>query len=168
MFRYKLFSPIRLLLPVGLASFCIPFLFPDELINYIWFPIFYLVGSYTFFINFPSLVENIHAEPLYLKDLIIEAENRNNDIIKFKKVYVIVMTFILSVLVSGFSEYIISKGITGKPVFELLGIIGGNIGIYFKAQNIVGKVLLKFFYFLKQKEVRKRSLSDTDTLEDEL
>ena len=150
----------RFLLPFGLTSIIIPFFFQDYLIHYLWFPLLYLFGSFIIFFNFPVLVEYTHNKPLYLEDLTIQETDNN----KFRKIYIITMTFLLSILVSGISEYIIINGIRNKPIIELLGIIGGNISIYLNVQNVTGKILLKFFYFLKQREIERRKRSSSDDI----
>lgn len=161
---------LRLLLPVGLLNIILPYLYPQNLIHYIWFPIMYFIGSFIIFLNFPICVEYTNVKPLYLEDLIIKKTEINDSIDslnKFKKIYIITMTIFLSILISGISEYVIINDIIkNKPVMEILGIIGGNITLYLKIQHIFAKILLKFFHVLKQKEVKKRSLSDLSDVDE--
>lgn len=155
MTHYELCSPKRALLPVSAVFLALPWIFTDDLMNYYTFPIFYFFGSYFIFLNFPSIGENLHAKPIYVQDLIMVEDIENNEV--FKKTYSIIMNVILAILFAFFSEYVIIKGIDDRPVVEICGIIGGNISIYMKAQNMVGKILLNFCYTMKE---RKRRMSE--------
>ena len=160
--RYELCSPIRLLLPVSGLFLALPCIFRDELMNFYSIPVFYFFGSYFFFLNFPSIGEILHGKPIYVQDLIVNNDNSSVIDHSFKKTYTVLMNFILAVLFSLFSEYILIKGIEEKPVVEILGIVGGNISLYLKAQNTIGKILLKLCYSMK--EDRKRQMSEDLTV----
>lgn len=155
--RYELCSPIRLLLPVSGLFLALPCIFRDELMNFYSIPVFYFFGSYFFFLNFPYIGEILHGKPIYIEDLIVVDTNSEIDH-SFKKIYTVIMNFILAVLFSLFSEYILIKGIEEKPIVEILGIIGGNINLYMKAQNTVGKILLQLCYNMKEERKRANSI----------
>ena len=72
--RYNICSPIRILIPLGLTSLAVPIIFKELFLNYIYLPIFYFVGSYFVFVNFPIIGETLRKKPLYLEDLIIKIE----------------------------------------------------------------------------------------------
>ena len=164
-FDYPVLHPIRLLLPVSATFITIPCIFREQFMNYYSFPIFYFFGSYFFFINFPSLSEMFHKKPIYIDDLIIRSQGLTIDTDKkliddnsFRKLYNVAMNCILSILFASFSEYVILQGVKTRSIIEICGIIGGNISLYIKVQNSIGKILLKVFY--TQKERRKRTLSN--------
>ena len=161
LFRYSVCSPLRLLIPCTGALFAIPIFLKKELMNYYSLPVFYFFGSYFFFINFPIIGEILHGKPTYIEDLVLSSSHDGDiDDHSFKKIYSVLMNFILAVLFAVFAEYIIIQGIRDKSVIEVLGIIGGNWSIYMKAADTFGKILLNICYCMKSKEVRRR-LSET-------
>jgi hypothetical protein len=155
-----MFSPLRLLLPVSAVFLSLPWVFKQELVNYYSFPVFYFFGSYFFFINFPIIADLLHCKPSYIEDLIFTSDGIDNH--SFKKKYAVLMNFILALLFAAFSEYIIVEGIQDRSIFELLGVIGGNISLYLKVQNTMGKFLLEFCKCFKSQEhgkIEKRLLA---------
>ena len=44
---------------------------------------------------------------------------------------------------------------TNLDTFEMVGIIGGVMSLYFKIQAILGKMLLLLFYRMKKRSVRR-------------
>ena len=160
MLRYKLTSPIRLLLPISIVCFILPVLAKDVFLNVIAIPLLYFMGSYFIFINFPTVAESLHAKPIYIEDLILKEEEREErDDVTFKRFYSITLNVVLACLFAACSEYVIMQGIRDKPVLEILGIIGGNLSLYFKVQNSVGKMLLCVCHSIKRKEENKRENS---------
>ena len=106
--RYKLLSPIRLLLPVSVVLFVVPVVV-EELMNYFIFPVFYFFGAYFFFLNFPSIAEKLHKQPVYLEDLVIA---RGGELDRsFQNYYNVIMNFTLAVLLAAFADYIIIEGV---------------------------------------------------------
>jgi len=151
--RYTICSPIRILLPISGVLMTLPFVLSPKLINYVTIPIFYFFGTYFVFLNFPSISENFQQKPIYLEDL-ADKSGLVND--KFKNIYGCLMNFVLAVLFASFAEYVIIKGIRDKPIVEIMAIIGGNLALYVKTQQTVGKGLLKLCHFLKEKEVQRK------------
>lgn len=158
MFRYKLLSPIRLLIPISSGLFIVPFIVDDFMIYYT-FPLCYFFGAYFFFLNFPRIAEVLHQKPLYLEDLAIAQGGMLDR--KFQGWYSIAMNFILALLFSSFAEYVIIQGIRKKPIVEIMAIVGGNISLYMKTQNVVGKFLIMMCHCMKEEEIIKRKLSDS-------
>jgi DNA-directed RNA polymerase beta' subunit len=156
--HYSIFSPIRILLLFAVGFFTLPMVFREELMNYLAFPIFYFFGSYMVFINFPSIGKILHTKPIYINDLTIIYNNKHRDN-TLKKIYMVIMNLILAILFAMFSEYIIIKGIKEKPIIEIFAIIGGNLSLYVKIQSIVGDILLKFCYKIKDTEIYRRKFS---------
>lgn len=163
--EYPIFSYIRLLLPCSVILFVSPPLFKTQMMNIYCICIFYFFGSYFVFINFPSLPEILHSKPTYVEDLVIEGTINDET---FKQLYNVVMCFFLSALVGFFSSYIIIQGVDNLSLFELLGIIGGNIGLYMKVQGIIGKILLLIFYCFKEKKIQKNKRKESSEISIEL
>jgi hypothetical protein len=121
--------------------------------NYYSFPIFIFFSSYFFFINFPKLGEILHCKPTYVSDLIITSDGVDDH--TFKKTYTVIMNFILAILFSIFAEYIIIQGVDDKQMIEIFAIIGGNLSLYMKTQNAIGKIILSVCHCMKKKETRR-------------
>lgn len=159
MMRYRLLSPIRILLPISVVFFVLPIIFKDLFLNIITIPLFYFFGSYFIFLNFPFISESLHKKPIYVEDLILRQPEIHENDITFQRLYSIIMNIVLAGLFSLFSEYVIIQGIHDKPILELLGIIGGNFTLYFKVQNSAGKVLLYVCHVIKKREERRRDVN---------
>jgi hypothetical protein len=138
----------------------LPFIIDDFLTVYT-IPACYFFGAYFFFLNFPRIAEVLHQKPIYLEDLTI-AQGGILDR-KFQGMYSIAMNFILAVLFSSFAEYVIIQGVREKPIVEIMAIVGGNLSLYMKTQNMVGKFLITICHCMKEKEVIKRKLSDSES-----
>ncbi len=156
--RYELCSPIRILLPFAFVFFMLPLILKNALMNYIAFPIFYFFGSYFVFLNFPSIGESLHGKPIYIEDLVIKTNQIKDE--TFKKIYEIILNFILAILFAFFAEYIIIQGVKNKPIVEILAIIGGNLSLYMKSQDIIGNIILGICYCVKEKKEAIRKLSE--------
>jgi hypothetical protein len=141
----KWYSPKRLLIPFSGLLFVLPFIFKENLM-FATVPLFYFLGLYFIFLNFPKIIESINKKPLYLKDLKDEIYGTNQ---KFYKSYISLMNFILAALFAGLAEYIFVKGIKHKPVAEVLAVIGGNMSLYLKFQHFFGSLILKLCYCCK-------------------
>ena len=75
------------------------------------------------------------------------------------------MIFCMSVMMGALADYMyISVG--ERPAIECLGIIGGNMAIYLRVQNMTGKVLLKICYYCKTQELKNESIVDDDKSEE--
>lgn len=157
--RYKVLSPIRLLLPVSGALFALPFIFQKDLLLYTTLPLFYFLGLYFFLLNFPGLAESLHRRPLHLEDLEMARLGSATPDRTFQHIYSIVMNFILAALFAGLTEYIILNNIREKPIVEALGIIGGNLGLYYKLQGWVGGVMICICHKCKMRALRQRQES---------
>ena len=71
---------------------------------------------------------------------------------RFKLVYEMIMIFFLSLLIGAMADYVYLNGDNLSPI-EFVGIVGGNLSVYLRIQNIVvGKVLLKCCYFIKHRQ----------------
>ena len=156
--RYKLLSPIRLLLPLSTGLFVTPF-FVDDLMNYYVLPVFYFFGSYFFFLNFPTIAEKLHQQPIYLEDLVLARGGELDH--TFQRWYNVIMNFVLAALFAAFADYVILRGVGDLPLIEMLAIIGGNISLYMKTQDSVGKTLMSFIHILKTNEENRHDENST-------
>jgi hypothetical protein len=59
------------------------------------------------------------------------------------------MSLILALIFSGIADYMIIQGIHNKSIAEIIGIIGGNIALFSKIQNEVGRLLIAICSRLK-------------------
>lgn len=158
--RYKVISPVRLLLPISVVFLILPWCY-DELLTVYTFPIFYFFAPYFILINFPSFGEILHGKPTYVEDLVMDTGTIDDH--WFFRFYNNMMTLILSVLSSGFAFNFIIHNIHKRPIIEILAIIGGNLSLYNKVQNYIGKGLLFFCHSWKihqLNEINKRKMSD--------
>lgn len=146
--RYKICAPVRILLPISGLLFVVPFVFEKDSLLVTTMPLSYFLGLYFFLINFPGISESIHTRPLYIEDLKMEESNHSE---KFQKIYTILMNFLLASLFAGLAEYMIIQNILDKPLIEALGIIGGNLGIYYKLQRTIGGIMIALCHKYQKK-----------------
>ncbi len=160
--RYKVLSPIRLLLPISGTLFALPFIFEKDLLLYTTIPLFYFLGLYFFLLNFPGLVESLHKRPLYMEVLEIARLGAATPDRTFQHIYSIVMNFILAALFAGLTEYVILNDVREKPIVEALGVIGGNLGLYYKIQNTVGGIMICICHKYKLRKLRRLEAATED------
>ena len=142
-------------IPVALSLIAFPFVYQNDL-NFIIVPVCFFISCLIIITNFPYIIELLYAKPLYIEDLNPDSIHTEHTI-KFRKTYYIAMNLCLSALFASISEYIIIQGINNKPVVEILAIVGGNIALFMKIQNFVGKFLLYICHCMKTREVRRLS-----------
>ena len=159
--KCKWYSPKRLLIPFSGLLFALPFIFKENLM-FATVPLFYFLGLYFIFLNFPKIIESVNKKPLYLEDLKDEIYGTNQ---KFYKSYVVLMNFILSALFAGLAEYIFVKGIRNKPIAEVLAVIGGNISLYLKFQHTCGSLILKLCHCCKVYMLKKEGKTEIEMIE---
>jgi len=106
----------------------------------------------------------LHSKPIYYEDLSIIKTSSHRIDTRFKTAYKLLMIFCMSVMMGALADYMyISVG--ERPAIECLGIIGGNMSIYLRVQNITGKVLLKICYYCKNRELQNESMVDDEKSE---
>jgi len=136
---------------MSIALFVLPFIFNKDIVLYATLPLLHFLAVYFFLLNFPGLVESLHSRPLYIEDLEIASLGSSTPDRSFRTTYSIVMNFILAVLFAGITEYVVLNDIRKKPVVEALGIIGGNLGLYYKLQDCIGSIIIYLCYNSKIK-----------------
>ena len=147
-------NPIRFLLRVAATCVALPIAFPDQLLNVYAFPILMFYAGYFSLLNIPRVGMMLQSKPTYVDDLTIVQNGAVDE--SFKKVYAVLMNLILALMLASAAEYVVLKGITEKPLIEIVGMVGGVLSIYVKVQNSAGKVLLFVFARCKNKEVHRR------------
>ena len=153
--QYKICAPIRLTLPLSGVLFTLPFII-EKLQTIYTIPLCYFIGSYFIFINFPFIAETLHSKPLYLEDLSVQGDTNIMEK-KFQIIYRYTMNIILALLFASFADYAIIQGVRNKPIIEIIAIIGGNLSLYMKSQNFIGKGLINMCHYMKQREIKRKS-----------
>lgn len=148
--RYRLWSPIRFLLPVSAVCFALPVII-DELYSVLWLPMLYFTGAYGVFVNFPCIVEKLHATPVYFEDLAITEKGVHKDTLQL--VYNIIMSFVLALIFAGVADYVVLQGIESKPLAEVTAIVYANLALFMRIQNGIGSALMNVCNRLKDTEV---------------
>jgi len=115
-----------------------------------WIALLYSLGSFMLLVNFPYFSTMLHSRPIYYEDLRISDDTNAPDD-RFKLVYEMIMIFFLSILIGAMADYVYLNVYNLTPI-EFLGIVGGNLSVYLRIQNIVGKLLLKCCYFIKHRQ----------------
>ena len=139
----------RLLIIPGITCWVLPFCV-IELRVLAWIALLYFLGSFMLLVNFPYFSTMLQSRPIYYEDLRISDDTDTPDD-RFKLVYEMVMIFFLSLLIGAMADYVYLNGDNLSPI-EFVGIVGGNLSVYLRIQNGVGKVLLKFCYFIKHRQ----------------
>lgn len=133
------------------------------------------------FFNFPSLVLSLHARPIYYDDLIIK--NYNEDEVnriydsEFRKRYQWWFRWIVSFTSAVMCALMVDvwyfrtdlvpqemKSETSTTIMHVeitiaLGIIGGLLRIYYTVSMGIGKILMKVFKILKQRNINKLKIA---------
>lgn len=164
-FRYPIFSKIRTLLLVSVASIVFPIIYPEYLLTEVIFPVVCFTGATCFFLNFPIMGEYFHHRPLYIEDLREEADQ------SALIIYHVAMSIILACAITTFIDYSVFLQIFNKSLVEFAGTVGGILTIYMRVQIVIGKLIIHGYYCVRPYLScgrGKRKLSDTDTLEIEM
>lgn len=161
--RYKLLSPIRLLLPAAGVLYIIPFIFP-QLYTVVLFPLCYFFASYFTFLNFPCVVETLHKKPMYFEDLALIEKRISSNL--FQKVYTVVMSFLLALIFAIVADYVLVQGIHTKSTADIVGTIGANILVFMKVQNEVGRNLVGVCHTFKDVKVVRTVLGRLSSSDD--
>ncbi len=155
----------RLLLPLIIFLFLIPFEPFKDIINYTYFPIVSGLGGFIIFINFPFLAYITASKPLYYEDLFIDEKKLPNYNIdsnvkdKYQCILLWVLIITNSILVGALSDYWLYKTTSNYNSFlQIIGITGGIIKIFQIVNNTVGRILLKI--------IKKEIVEETNKFEE--
>jgi hypothetical protein len=114
-------------------------------------PLCFFLGFFGVLINFPYISECLHHKPLYISDLIIIQDDEVDT--KFICWYGFTMNLILAIMITSFVDFFIVNGFIEIPFIKLTAIIGGNVSLYIKIQQIIGKVLIKICHCIKERTI---------------
>ena len=116
-----------------------------------------LFGMYLF----PSLSKSLFTKPLYYEDLIDKFTDGNLNR-KYQIYFMILNSVYSAALASAIIDYAVFKyDQTNLSYFEILGVIGGILGLYKKWQLIVGKYIMQGLFQCKNLNKLKRQLENT-------
>lgn len=181
MIRFKLFNLTLLLIPVifGLT------LVLEHKNESIYMPLAMTVSSFILFVNFPKLVIIFHQRPLYYDDLVIRDYNEDDADSQiydtsFRKRYQNIFRWIITVtsplmlgvltevwyMKSDFSSADVEKFSFLDPSTAAALAIMISLGTgYLKVSVFLGKILMGFLKFLKQREVaKKRAINQEEVM----
>jgi len=130
----------------------------NDLINdfYIITPISFLIGLLLIYL-FPLIAVSLFKKPIYYEDLIEKINGQEIQI--YQNCFFIFNSICTSLLMAVFTDYIIFKyNNTNLNYFELIGVMGGIVGLFKKWQFICGTVLLRCIV-----KCKKNKLMDNDT-----
>lgn len=155
-FNYKrFFIPTAIMLPLLLISSN----FQNDF--YIFFSTFISISLLGW--NFPRFTRLYYSRPIYFEDLDddkSEKKKKKNKILynielsnKFKIRFIIIQQILISASCAIVIDYIFIKSRENNYNFmELFGLMGGLFSLTAKIIRIIGRLLLSFFYYRKQKE----------------
>jgi hypothetical protein len=146
---------ICLLLPLGfgLAIFFRPMLWNN---SYFFLS---MIGSVTLviFLSFPLFSRWMHERPTYFEDLYDDQGRNYDERIRFQVLFQRLMNVPLVIFVACLAYYClyqIQKSFLSY--FEIVGIIGGALGVYRNLQGNVGALFLQCLHRRKNKLILKR------------
>ena len=112
---------------------------------------------------FPSLSTSLFSRPLYYEDLMdkFADDNRNR---KYQTYFKIINSLYSAILASAIIDYVVFKyDQTGLSYFEILGVIGGVLGMFKKWQLLIGKYIMIGLFQCKNLNQIKRQLNKAKT-----
>jgi hypothetical protein len=139
-----------LLPPVGAVGLIFP-----TLRNFYYISFLSILSIFILLSVFPFLVEMLHTEPTYVKDLDCLSGPDIDPVttMKYRRMFVVIMKVMLAIAVCGITNYIIFDVQTHNySMVQVIGTVGGCGAGYKKVHELGGKALL---YLLKW---RKKSL----------
>jgi hypothetical protein len=141
---------------------------PEMRLNYYLVISFFSASVYAVLINFPTLAVMMHTKPVYYDDLededVVDIDgNHHTEPGKreaFQRLFTRIIQPPLAIFVAILTGYVLYRVKTTQlSLFEIFGVIGGNISIYASCQKYLGQLLLLFLNWRKEKLQRKRKTS---------
>ena len=155
-FRYPIFSPIRLTIPISIVLFIMPFYNNNQAINILIFPIFYMFSFFLILLNIPSVIEHCDTKPIYYEDL-IKAR------FEYINTYQIIHNLFLSILLSGiFYNTVIYNEIIHKNYIDIFALLGGNISLFSSIQSVFNRIFNRFFLTISTPNLIPKKNDDDD------
>jgi hypothetical protein len=154
----------KYLLPISIFLPCM--LINTIFLNYIYIFFSSFISILILTYNFPYLSKLAYLKPIYFNDL--DTDNPNNKITKkrilynmgisnkFKKKFIILQQFFFSITLSLIFDYIKYKEEDNEyNVVEFIAFFGGLVSIHTKLILILGRIILNYLYYKKEKEKQK-------------
>ena len=128
----------------------------EGVISYTYLPLVVGFSSFILFWNFPKLAVIFNSRPIYYEDLFIENYNKVEVVLEdeqrkwFENVFRWSLIISSSILCSALSCYwLFNSQVFGtETFFEIVGITGGILKIYYVVNFTIGSIII---YFLKKK-----------------
>lgn len=136
-----------------------PILFFKEMYSvYYIAPISFIISLFTMYL-FPSLSVSLFSRPLYYEDLMDKFADGNKNR-KYQIYFRLINSLYSAILASAIIDYVVFKfDQTGLSYFEILGVIGGVLGVFKKWQLLIGKYIMLGLFQCKNLNQIKRQLN---------
>jgi uncharacterized membrane protein len=154
----------RGLLIIPLSGIVVVAVIPEMRLNYYLVTTFLSSSMYIILLNFPVLGSIMHTKPIYYEDLEDSDVEEHSERRVYQHLFIRIIQPPLAMFVAILAAYLIYKvkHSTLSP-FEIVGIIGGNISIYYSGQKLIGQFLLWWLKWRKDKMQTKRKMSIEET-----
>ena len=149
-------------LPISIILVSPVILFKEMYNVYYIAPVSFIISLLTMYL-FPSLSTSLFSRPLYYEDLMdkFADDNRNR---KYQTYFKIINSLYSAILASAIIDYVVFKyDQTGLSYFEILGVIGGVLGMFKKWQLLIGKYIMIGLFQCKNLNQIKRQLNKAKT-----
>lgn len=149
-------------LPLSIILVSPVILFKEMYNVYYIAPVSFIISLFTMYL-FPSLSTSLFSRPLYYEDLMdkFADDNRNR---KYQTYFKVINSLYSAILASAIIDYVVFKyDQTGLSYFEILGVIGGVLGMFKKWQLLIGKYIMIGLFQCKNLNQIKRQLNKAKT-----
>lgn len=153
----------RYFLPIVLGP--IALIVYNELLTYVYIPVFLVISAFVLFWNFPWIVYYTASKPLYYQDLFIDEKKLPNYDVnpklksKFQTILIWVLIITNSLLVGALGDYWLYRATGIDATFEILGVTGGIIKIFQIINNTISRIMLKILkVFIRNENKKMRRL----------
>lgn len=124
-------------------------------------PVSFIISLFAMYL-FPSLSKSLFTRPLYYDDLVDKYGNGKLNK-KYQFYFMILNSIYSAALASAILDYAVFKyDQTNLSYFEILGVIGGVLGLYKKWQLIVGKYIMYGLFQCKNLNKLRRTLENAE------
>ncbi len=163
-------SPRRFILLFGVPCIVSLLVWVPELHDVFLFTPCLLIMALICVANFPEVAPSLHKKPIYLSDIKIdETEVISSAAVATRKskqqfygYFYVMVNFSFALLITGFFDYayiIITRKEQAASYIEIMGIIGGVLSLWGRAQQVAGRVLLFLCYALQRWRESNQRLS---------
>tara|TARA_A100001015_G_scaffold317214_1_gene433570 strand:- start:133 stop:831 length:699 start_codon:yes stop_codon:yes gene_type:complete len=161
-YHIKLIKKINLMCNLPIKRYFLPLIgiigiiAVEGVISYSYLPFIVGFSSFILFWNFPKLAIMFNSRPTYYEDLFVSSHNKvevnlnGEERKRFENIFEWALIISSSILCGGLSCYWLFNSQTRNVItfFEIMGITGGILKIYYIVNYTIGSVII---YFLKKK-----------------